>query len=122
LSILEQLRQELGYADYLGALQRYRVEHVHDPHILEMSSFLVIIHLPTGSFPKHWIGDGSRGKMAGRDLFRWRRVFNPKSRTIGSLESGRCRVLIYIHKEQMLHDVQLRTPQTLRFVDDKIRL
>jgi FMN phosphatase YigB (HAD superfamily) len=40
-SILEQLCRELGYADFLGALQRYRVEHIHDPHILEMSSFLV---------------------------------------------------------------------------------
>src|SRR5215468_9689830 len=40
-NILEQLRGELRYADFLGALQHYRVEHIHDPHILEMSSFLV---------------------------------------------------------------------------------
>src|SRR5689334_4256262 len=39
--ILEQLRTELGYADFLGALQRYRTENLHDPRILEMSSFLV---------------------------------------------------------------------------------
>src|SRR5205814_10131379 len=39
--LFEQLREELGYADYLGALQRYRVEHPRDPHLLAVSSFLV---------------------------------------------------------------------------------
>src|SRR5919109_1419792 len=39
--IFEQLRAELGYADYLGALQRYRVEHPRDPHLLEVSAFLI---------------------------------------------------------------------------------
>ena len=28
-ALLEQLRQKLGYADYLGALQRYRIEYPH---------------------------------------------------------------------------------------------
>ncbi len=40
-SIFEQLRQELGYADYLGALQRYRLPRMHDPRVLELSSFLI---------------------------------------------------------------------------------
>ena len=40
-TLFEQLRTELGYADYLGALQRYRVENPRDPHILEMSSYLL---------------------------------------------------------------------------------
>ena len=40
-SILEQLMDELGYRDYLGALQRYRVEHPLDIDLLAMSSFLV---------------------------------------------------------------------------------
>src|SRR5512146_2084694 len=40
-AIFEALRAELGYADYLGALQRYRVEHPRDPHVLTVSSFLV---------------------------------------------------------------------------------
>ena len=39
--IFEQLRTELGYSDYLGALQRYRIAHPHDPHLLGVSSFLV---------------------------------------------------------------------------------
>jgi len=40
-AIFEELRAELGYADYLGALQRYRVEHPRDPHVLTVSSFMV---------------------------------------------------------------------------------
>src|SRR4029453_2627186 len=40
-AIFDQLRAELGYADYLGALQRYRVEATHDPRVLTVSSFLV---------------------------------------------------------------------------------
>src|SRR5690348_2112115 len=40
-NLFEQLRAELGYADYLGALQRYRVENPHDPHLLQVSSYLV---------------------------------------------------------------------------------
>src|SRR5258705_5906536 len=40
-AILEQLFTELGYRDYLGALQRYRVEHKEDIHLRTMSSYLV---------------------------------------------------------------------------------
>src|SRR5215813_15619499 len=39
--ILEKLRSELGYVDYLGALQRYRLEAMHHPVVLRMSSWLV---------------------------------------------------------------------------------
>src|SRR5689334_22254000 len=39
--IFEQLRAELGYADYLGALQQYRLQHVHDPNLFHMSSYLL---------------------------------------------------------------------------------
>ena len=40
-NIFEQLRNELGYADYLGALQRYRSENPHDPQLLTVSRFLI---------------------------------------------------------------------------------
>ena len=39
--IFEKLRQELGYADYLGALERFRLEKMHDPRVLRMSSWLI---------------------------------------------------------------------------------
>ena len=40
--VFEQLRRELGYADYLGALQRYRIEHPRDPHVLRISLYLLV--------------------------------------------------------------------------------
>src|SRR5438045_169446 len=40
-AILDELRAELGYVDYLGALQRYRLHAMHDPNLLMVSSFLV---------------------------------------------------------------------------------
>ena len=44
--IVQDLRKELGYADYLGALQRYRAEDMHDPHLLMMSSFMLRLSVP----------------------------------------------------------------------------
>src|SRR5260370_26648369 len=40
-TLFEELREQLGYADYLGALQRYRIENPHEPHLLEVASYLV---------------------------------------------------------------------------------
>src|SRR5262249_42313972 len=50
-AIFEELRNELGYADYLGALQRYRYEHPRDPHVLTVSSFLVNYPFANRLFP-----------------------------------------------------------------------
>src|ERR671918_1907491 len=50
-AILEQLFTELGYRDYLGALQRYRVEHPRDPHLLTVSSFLINYPFANRLFP-----------------------------------------------------------------------
>src|SRR2546430_1780238 len=41
LIIFEKLRDELGYADYLGALQSYRRDYPHDLRLLTMSRFLI---------------------------------------------------------------------------------
>jgi len=124
-SILEQLRQELGYADYLGALQRYRVEHVHDPHILEMSSFLVDYPFADRLFPKalelvrYLTTKWPVVIFSGGDA-----VFQPrKVERSGLWKAVDGHVLIYIHKEQMLHDVELRYPaEHYVFVDEKIRV
>jgi hypothetical protein len=53
-AIFEELRAELGYADYLGALQRYRVEHPRDPHVLTVSKFLVDYPLRTAYISTPW--------------------------------------------------------------------
>src|SRR3954469_8300672 len=41
VEIFEELRKELGYADYLGALERYRLENLHDPSLLRMCNWMV---------------------------------------------------------------------------------
>jgi FMN phosphatase YigB (HAD superfamily) len=124
-SILEQLRTELGYADFLGALQRYRAENLHDPHILEMSSFLVDYPFADRLYPKAL-------ELVTQIKRRWAvtifsdgdAVFRPrKVERSGLWKAVDGRVLIYIHKEQMLDDVERRYPADhYVFIDDKLRL
>jgi FMN phosphatase YigB (HAD superfamily) len=123
--ILEQLRQELGYADFLGALQRYRVERLHDPNILGMSSFLVDYPFADRLYPDSL-------DLVTRLRSRWPvvifsdgdAVFQPrKVERSGLRQAVDGRVLIYIHKEQMLGDVEDHYPaEHYVFADDKLRL
>jgi len=124
-AIFEELRQELGYADYLGALQRYRVENPRDPHLLGLSIFL--LHYPfadrvySGAFDviARLQTHGRVVILSDGDV-----VFQPrKVERSGLWTAVNGDVLIYIHKEQMLDDVEQRYP-ALRYVmvDDKIRI
>ena len=123
--IFEQLRAELGYADYLGALQRYRVEHSPDPNILTISLFLVDYPFANRLFPgsldvvdrlSAW---GPTVILSDGDV-----VFQPrKVERSGLWETVDGRVLIYIHKEQMLADVERRFPaRHYVMIDDKLRI
>jgi FMN phosphatase YigB (HAD superfamily) len=124
-TILEQLFTELGYRDYLGALQRYRVEHAQDIHLLSMSSFLVDYPFANRLYP---------GSMDVLEQFRsWGRtvilsdgdvVFQPrKVERSGISEAVEGHVLIYIHKEKSLDDVERRYPaEHYVLVDDKPRI
>ena len=49
--LFEELRAELGYADYLGALQRYRDAHPRDLRILAVSHFLISYPFANRLFP-----------------------------------------------------------------------
>jgi hypothetical protein len=49
--LFEQLREELGYADYLGALQRFRMEDPHRPHLIQVSTFLLNYPFANRLFP-----------------------------------------------------------------------
>ena len=124
-AIFEELRAELGYADYLGALQRYRLIDMNDPRLLLMSSFPVDYpfagRLYPGSFEaiahfEHW---GPTVILSDGDV-----VFQPrKVQRSGLWEAGDGRVLIYIHKERMLDAVAQRYPAThYAMVDDKLRI
>src|SRR5438034_4390386 len=124
-AILEQLMTELGYRDYLGALQRYRVEHPKDIHLLSMSSYLVDYPFANRLYP---------GALDVLERFRgWARtvilsdgdvVFQPrKVERSGISEAVEGNVLIYIHKEEELGDVEQRYPaRRYVLVDDKPRI
>ncbi len=123
--ILEQLRAELGYADYLGALQRYRIEHPREPHLIEISLFLVDYPFADRLYPGALDVVGRlRRRATTVVLSDGDAVFQPrKVARSGLLEAVGGHALIYIHKEQMLDDVERRYA-ALRYVmvDDKLRI
>src|SRR5262249_27943572 len=123
--IFEQLRTELGYADYLGALQRYRAEHPRAPHLLSVSDFLISYSFAERLFPdalnvidhvQQW---GPAVILSDGDV-----VFQPlKVIRSGLANAVSGRVLIYVHKEQELDDVEGRYPaEHYILVDDKLRI
>ena len=124
-AILEQLFTDLGYRDYLGALQRFRVEHPRESHLLSMSSFLVDYPFANRLYPgsldvlerfRSW---GPTVILSDGDV-----VFQPrKVERSGIFEAVGGHVLIYIHKEEALDDVERRYPaEHYVLVDDKVRI
>lgn len=124
-SILESLRSRLGYVDYLGALQQYRVEHVDDPRLLHMSSFLVDYPFRERIFPGvPGVLDELRRLGTTVILSDGDVVFQPrKIQCSGLWEAVDGRVLIYVHKEKMLSAVARHYPaRHYVLIDDKIRI
>jgi len=123
--IFEQLRAELGYADYLGALQQYRIEQPGDPQLLAVSLFLVNYPFAERLYPGaldviHGLRKNARVViLSDGDV-----VFQPlKVARAGLWDAVSGHVLIYIHKEQMLDDVERRYPaRRYVLVDDKVRI
>lgn len=124
-AIFDELRRELGYADYLGALQRYRLEYPRDSHLLTVSSFLINYPFANRLFPnsldvidqlKQW---GPTVILTDGDV-----VFQPrKIERAGLLDAVERNVLIYVHKEKELEDVERRYPADhYVLVDDKLRI
>jgi FMN phosphatase YigB (HAD superfamily) len=123
--LFEELRSELGYADYLGALQRFRLEHPGDPQLLEISLYLVDYPFTSRLYPRAldaigWLA--TRGTPVilsdGDAVFQPRKIWQA-----GLWDAVDGRVLIYIHKEQMLDDVVRRySADRYVMVDDKVRL
>jgi len=121
----EELRAELGYADYLGALQRYRAERPWDAGFLEASNFLIEYPFANRLFPgsldavEHVSSMGRAAILTDGDV-----VFQPrKIRRSGLFEAVEGNVLIYIHKEFELADVEHRYPsEHFVLIDDKLRI
>jgi len=124
-AIFEELRGELGYADYLGALERYRIEDLHEPRLLLMSSWLVDYPFADRLYP---------GALdAVRHVRKWGRpvvlsdgdaVFQPrKVERSGLWKAFDGAILIYIHKEDELADVERLYPaKRYVLIDDKLRI
>jgi FMN phosphatase YigB (HAD superfamily) len=123
--IFETLRVELGYADYLGALQRYRTRFPYDSHLLTVSTYLVNYPFANRLFPNSLdvIAEcqkyGTTAILTDGDV-----VFQPrKIERSGLLEAVEKKILIYIHKEYELTDVERRYPAAKYvMVDDKMRI
>jgi FMN phosphatase YigB (HAD superfamily) len=124
-TLFEQLRTRLGYADYLGALQRYRSEYPHDLGLLAVSRFLINYPFANRLFPhsldviervRQW---GTAVLLTDGDV-----VFQPrKVDRSGLYEAVDGQALIYVHKERELADVEARYPAAhYVMVDDKLRI
>ena len=124
-ALFEELRVELGYADYLGALQRYRLENLDDPLLLQVASFLVDYPFAERLYPGALAALARCARLGqtvilsdGDVVFQPRKV--QRSGLWGAV-SGR--VLIYLHKEQMLPEVERRYPaRHYVMIDDKLRI
>jgi len=124
-ALFEELRNQVGYADYLGALQRYRLEHTHEPRLLQMSSFLVDYPFAERLYPNaldvirrlaRW---GTTVILSDGDV-----VFQPrKVDRSGLRDAVDGRVLIFVHKERELDYVRQMYPaRHYVLVDDKLRI
>ena len=124
-SIFELRRAELGYVDYLGALQHYRKEYPRDEHVLTVSRFLINYPFMDRLFPgalsviRHVAQWGVPVILSDGDV-----VFQPhKIERAGLFDAVAGHVLIYIHKEQELEDVHQRfAAEQYVLIDDKIRI
>jgi FMN phosphatase YigB (HAD superfamily) len=125
VAILAQLVNELGYTDYLGALERLRIEMMHRPEVLRMSSWLVDYPFANRLFPhalevvRHVAQWGLTVILSDGDA-----VFQPrKVERSGLWKAFEDRVLIYIHKEQELEYVERLYPaRHYVLIDDKLRI
>ena len=124
-AIQEALFQELGYRDYLGAFQRFRVEHPYERHLVTAANYLVDYPFADRLYP------GALDVL--RKLHTWGRtvilsdgdvVFQPrKVDRSGIFKAVEGHVLIYVHKEEALADVERRYPADhYVMVDDKLRI
>jgi len=124
-AIHEELFNELGYYDYLGAFQRFRIEHPYDPHLVTAANFLVDYPFANRLYPRsldvleRFRAWGPTVIVTDGDM-----VFQPrKVQRSGIFETVEGHVLIYIHKENALADIAHRYPaEHYVLVDDKLRI
>jgi FMN phosphatase YigB (HAD superfamily) len=124
-NVFEELRTELGYADYLGSLQEYRRQFPYDSHVLSLSNFLIDYPFANRLFPgsldviEKFQSKGTVVILTDGDA-----VFQPrKIQRSGLGEAVDNNILIYVHKERELADIERRYPADHYFLfDDKLRI
>ncbi len=124
-ALFEDLRGELGYADYLGALQRYRVERPQDAGVLEVSRFLLGYPFANRLYPgsldavEHCRSFSRVAILTDGDV-----VFQPrKIWRSGLWEAFQGEIVLALHKELELEEVARRQPaERYVLVDDKVRI
>jgi FMN phosphatase YigB (HAD superfamily) len=125
MKALGDLWNELGYRDYLGALQRYRIERPHDVNVLKVSAWLIDYPFADRLYPgamdvvSHLKSLRRTAIVTDGDV-----VFQPhKLERSGIAKAAAGHVLVYIHKERELDDIERRYPaEHYVLVDDKPRL
>jgi FMN phosphatase YigB (HAD superfamily) len=124
-AIYGALRDQLGYADYLGALQVFRAGLDDDADLLRVSAFLLDYPFAERLYPQamdaiaHLHTLGTPVILSDGDI-----VFQPrKIQRSGLWDAVQGRVLVYLHKERMLDVMQRRFPaRHYMMVDDKPHL
>lgn len=124
-AIYENLRKQLGYADYLGAIQKFRLECNDDPHALDLAAFLLNYPFSERLYPRALETVRNLAKLGTTVVLSdGDAVLQPRKIAMsGIADAVEGRVLIYVHKETMLDDVARRY-QAKRYVmiDDKLRV
>ena len=124
-AIFAALREELSYADYIAALQKFRVGLDDDPDLLQMSSFMLEYPFADRLYPRaleaiaHLGTLGSPVVLSDGDV-----VFQPrKIQRSGIWNAVQGRVLIEVHKELALDAMRRRYPaRHYVMIDDKPQL
>jgi hypothetical protein len=124
-ALFEELRGSLGYADYLGALQRYRLEELHDPRVLRMANWLADYPFVDRLYPyamqaiQHATMFAMPAMLSDGDA-----AFQPrKVERSGLWHAFDDNIMIFVHKEECLDDVERLYPaKHYVLIDDKLRI
>jgi FMN phosphatase YigB (HAD superfamily) len=124
-ALMDELWGRLGYMDYLGALERLRLENPHDLTIFHTANWLLDYPFADRLYPhaldavKHVRRWGSVAILSDGDA-----IFQPrKILRSGLWDAFDGKVLIYVHKENELKEVERRLPAThYALIDDKARI
>ena len=124
-AFFEELRSELGYADYLGALQRFRLAYPHETGLIQMSTWLIDYAFADRLYPgsldviAHLRTMGQPVILTDGDV-----VFQPRKIARSGINLAvEGHVLLYVHKEEELGEVERRYPaEHYVLVDDKLRI